>query len=57
MPEEYVKNMLRDVSNCMLYAHKLGIYHLDLKPENILVFWDYIKSRYVFKVTDFGIIL
>ena len=47
--------MVNNVSVCMDYAHKAGLFHYDMKPENILVNKNKNNNNeIVFKVSDIG---
>lgn len=48
-PAQFIE-LLRQVAEVLLVAHKAGVFHRDLKPENIL-----IAPGPVPKVTDFGL--
>lgn len=50
MPAEESQNIIRDISNALIYAHSHNIIHSDFKPGNI-----YVTKNKGAKVFDFGI--
>jgi serine/threonine-protein kinase len=49
LPIGEVVRLLRDVVDCLAYAHRHGVVHRDIKPDNVLV-----TSQHAV-VTDFGV--
>ena len=49
LPIGEVVRLLRDVVDCLAYAHRHGVVHRDIKPDNVLV------TSHHAVVTDFGV--
>lgn len=48
--EDEASILTRQIINCLIYIHSLGIVHRDIKPENLL-----LDSHNCIKLTDFGL--
>ena len=51
LPIDEARRMLRELSDALGYAHRVGVVHRDIKPDNILLDADTGRAM----ITDFGI--
>lgn len=53
IPNDQVKNIIRDLCLALKCCHEKNICHNDIKPENILIFKE--NGEYIYKLCDLGL--